>query len=484
VKEDLGLLIPEIALGVSAVAGLLAGSWLPRQRQWLVGVLAAVACLTGVAAAGFAAVQPATTDFEASYDIDVITNATRIIVLSATLLIACLAAGRFSGHRREAEVYVLLQLAALGAIVLAGAGDLLLLFAGYLLASVPGYALAGFAKDAPGTEAAMKYYLMGALLGVFMLAGITLLAGTSGAAGYPALRTALAGLPHGTVTVGVIAVLAGLLFKAGGVPAHFWIPDVTDGSSAPVAAFVTTVPKIGAFAALFRLLTTAIPVAAVDWPLLAAVLAAATMTLGNLAAFFQASPRRLLAYSTVSQAGYLLMALAATRSGLAGRALLYYLAAYAATNIGAFAVVAALPEAKTLDSYRGLARRRPALAAVLLICLLGLIGTPPTAVFIGKLEVFTATVDGGYTWLAALAVANTVASVFYYLRWLIPAFLRPPAAPAILDPAPTEPAASRPDPLRAPGRLAAVTAYTAASASLALGIAAGVVLPLLGGRTL
>jgi NADH-quinone oxidoreductase subunit N len=352
-----------------------------------------------------------------------------------------------------------------------------------------GYALAGFAKDAPGTEAAMKYYLMGALLGVFMLAGITLLAGTSGATGYPALRAALAGAPPGTVTVGVIAVLAGLLFKAGGVPAHFWVPDVTEGSSVPVAAFVTTVPKIGAFAVLFRLLTTAVPVTAVDWPLLAAVLAAATMTLGNLAAFFQTAPRRLLAYSTISQAGYLLMAPAAARSGLAGRAFLYYLAAYAATNIGAFAVVAALPEATTLDSYRGLARRQPALAAALLVCLLGLVGTPPTGVFIGKLEVFTATVDGGYTWLAALAVANTVASLFYYLRWLIPVFLRSPAAPAVPDPAvpdlaASERAASRPDPLRATGRLAVVTACTAATVSLALGIAAGVVLPLLGGRAL
>jgi NADH-quinone oxidoreductase subunit N len=482
VKQDLGLLGPEIALAAGAVVGLLAGSWLPRQRQWLVRALAAAACAAGLAAAGYGAAQPATTDFGASYDIDVVTSTTRIVVLAATLLILCLAAGPFAGHSRETEVYVLLQLAALGTIVLAGAGDLLLLFAGYLLASVPGYTLAGFAKDAPGTEAAMKYYLMGALLGVFMLAGITLLAGVSGTTAYPALRTALTGAPHGTVTVGLIAVLAGLLFKAGGVPAHFWIPDVTEGSSAPVAAFLTTVPKIGAFAALLRLLTTAIPVTAVDWPLLAAVLAAATMTLGNLAAFFQTSPRRLLAYSTISQAGYLLMALAASRSDLASRSLLFYLAAYAATNIGAFAVVTSLPEATTLDSYRGMARRRPGLAAVLLVCLLGLIGTPPTGVFIGKLEVFTATIDGGYTWLAALAVANTVASVFYYLRWLVPTFLRPPAAPAPPIPgqaAPGRAARARPgaDLWRVSRHWPSVAAYTAGAVSVALGVAAGAILP-------
>ena len=470
-NQQLGPLAPEIALAASAVAGLLAGSWLPRHRQWVIRALAAAACLTGLAAAGLAATHPAVTDFGTSYAIDVATNTVRVVVLAATLLVLCMSGDAIGGHRRETEFYVLLQLAALGTIVLAGANDLLLLFAGYLLASVPGYALAGFRKDAPGTEAALKYYLIGALLGVFMLAGITLLDGVGRTTSYPLLHIALARAPHGVVAAGLVAVLAGLLFKAGGVPAHFWVPDVTDGTSAPVAAFVTTVPKIGAFAALLRLLTTAIP-AAVDWPLLLAVLAAATMTLGNLAAFFQTSVKRLLAYSTISQAGYLLMAVAvASRSALATRALLFYLAAYAVTNLGAFAVVAELPHAATLDSYRGLARRHPGLAAVLVICLLGLVGTPPTSVFVGKLEIFTATIDGGYAWLAALAVANTVASLFYYLRWLAPAFLRGPAG-------------TQPDPLHAAGAWAAASAYAAGTISLALGIAAGAVLPLLTGTLL
>jgi NADH-quinone oxidoreductase subunit N len=303
VNEQLGPLTPEIALAVSAVAGLLAGSWLPRARQWVIRVLAAAACLVGLAAAGLAATHAATADFGTSYTIDVATSTVRVVVLAATLLVLCLSADAIGRHPRETEFYVLLQLAALGTIMLAGANDLLLLFAGYLLASIPGYALAGFRKDAPGTEAALKYYLIGALLGVFMLTGITLLDGAGRTTSYPLLHTALAGAPHGVVAAGLIAVLAGLLFKAGGVPAHFWVPDVTEGTSAPVAAFVTTVPKIGAFAALLRLLTTAIPAAAVDWPLLIAILAAATMTMGNFAAFFQTSVKRLLAYSTISQAG-------------------------------------------------------------------------------------------------------------------------------------------------------------------------------------
>ena len=151
-NQNLGPLAPEIALAASAVAGLLAGSWLPRRRQWLIRALAAAACLAGLAAAGLAATQPATTDFGTSYHIDVGTSTVRIVVLAALLLVLGLSAGPIAAHPRETEFYVLLQLAALGTIVLAGADDLLLLFAGYLLASIPGYVLAGFAKDAAGTE--------------------------------------------------------------------------------------------------------------------------------------------------------------------------------------------------------------------------------------------------------------------------------------------------------------------------------------------
>jgi NADH-quinone oxidoreductase subunit N len=472
VNEQLGPLAPELILAVSAVAGLLAGSWLPRRRQWAVRLLAAAACLAALVTTVFTPAGAAATDFGASYAIDTATDAVRVVVAAATLTVICLSGDAMRAHMRETEFYVLLLLAALGTIVLAGANDLLLLFAGYLLASVPGYALAGFRKDAGGTEAALKYYLIGALFGIAMLAGITLLYGAGRGTAYPALPATLARAPHGVVAAGVIAVVAGLLFKAGGVPAHFWIPDVTEGTSAPVAAFVTTVPKIGALAALFRLLAVAIPVTAVNWPMLLAVLAAASMTLGNLAAFFQTSVKRLLAYSTVGQVGYLLMAVTvATASSTALRALLFYLAAYAVTNLAAFAVVAGLPRARTISSYRGLAFRRPGLAAVLVVSLLGLVGTPPTGVFLGKLQIFTAAIDGGYGWLAVLAVANTIASLFYYLRWLAPAFRPRPGGNG-----------AGPGTLETAGRWAPAAAYTAGAASLAVGVAAAVVLPLVTGH--
>ncbi|MDT0613636.1 NADH-quinone oxidoreductase subunit N [Streptomyces lancefieldiae] len=463
-NQNLAALVPELSLLGAAVIGLLTGSWLPRRRQWIVAVLAAAACATGLAATAVTmAADREQAVFAAAFAVDTATGTGRLVVLAGLLLVVGMSVDTVRGHPRETEYWVLLLMTGAGTLALIGANDLLMLFAAYLLAGIPAYALAGFAKDAPGTEAALKYYLMGALLGTTMLAGVALLHGAGHTTHYAELATALPTAPYGLVAVGLVGVLAGLLFKTGAVPAHFWVPDVTDGAPAPVAAYVTTLPKIGGLIAGHRLLHQALADSAVNWPLLIAILAAVTMTLGNLAAFFQTSVKRLLAYSTISQVGYLLMALAVTtRSDLAQKSLLFYLAAYAVTNLGAFAVVTALPHARTLTDYRGLARRRPDLAAVLVVCLLGLVGTPPTGVFLGKLEIFGATVDGGHTWLAALAVANTVASLFYYLRWLGPLF-------TTTDPAPADTHAVL-------GRRPAATAHAAAALSLLLGIAGQAVL--------
>ena len=237
------------------------------------------------------------------------------------------------------------------------------------------------------------------------------------------------------MAVGLVALLAGLAFKAGFVPGHFWVPDAAQGARPGAAALLTTVPKVGGLLAAYRVLD--------GGPERRRGLAAAggacsprlTMTLGNLAAYGQDDARRLLGWSTVSQAGYLLMAVAvAGRSDLALPSLALYLAAYAVTNLGAFAVCAALPGETRLEDYRGLALRSPALALSLLVLLLGLVGTPPTAVFVGKLTVFAAALDGGLGWLVVVAAVNTVASLFYYLRWIGPVFAREGAAQAAAPP--------------------------------------------------
>ena len=463
---DLRRLLPELLLAGTAVLGLLLGSFLPRHRQWVVRTLAAAACVSALVCTVLDWPTEAVPVFSGTYAVDTATAATRMAVLVSVLLVLAMAGPRIAGHARETEFVILLLLGALGAVLLAGANDLLLLAAAYLLASVPLYALVGFAKDSPGTEASLKYYLLGALLGTVMLFGVMILAGVGRGSDYTTLHHTGAMAPSAAAAVGVVAVLAGLLFKAGAVPGHFWVPDVTEGTSPPVGAIVTTIPKIGAVVALYRLV--AVPVAAteLDWSLLVAVLAAATMTIGNLGAFFQTDVRRLLAYSTISQVGYLLMAVAvAERADLALASLLLYVGAYSVTNLGAFAVVCALPQARTLDDFRGLRRHRPWLAVSLVVCLLGLVGTPPTGVFAGKLTVFTATADAGLWWLLVLAAVNTVASVFYYLRWIVPAMRAG-------------------DDLPRPGRTGTLTAYAASAVSIVVGLAAGPVLAVVDGGLL
>ncbi len=461
-------LLPELLLLGGAVGGLVLGLFLPRARQGLVrlvaaGTLVVVIVVSAVMAGGLAGPV-----FSGSYLVDVPLTVARIVVCAATLLVLALPGRDIVGHPRETEFYTLLLLAALGTIALAGAADLLLLVAAYLLASVPLYALAGFAKDAAGTEAALKYYLMGAFLGVTLLIGVTLLYGAGGATGYAELSRSLPGAPRVAVAVGALAVLAGLAFKLGAVPAHFWVPDVTEGASTPVAAFVTTVPKVGAVLAAYRLVGGPLLGAPGNWPLLVAILAAASMTLGNLAAFFQDSVRRLLAYSTISQVGYLLMAVAvAGRVELALPALTLYVAAYAVTNVGAFAVVAAARAGPRLADWQGLGRAQPALAVALVVCLLGLVGTPPTGVFVGKLTIFSAAADGGLGWLVVLAAVNTVASLFYYLRWIAPMFRAAPVRTG-----------GEPSP-RSVG-WAGRTAVAAAVIAVALGIVAGPLLAAVG----
>jgi NADH-quinone oxidoreductase subunit N len=252
------------------------------------------------------------------------------------------------------------------------------------------------------------------------------------------------------------------------VPAHFWVPDAAQGTSGAAAAYLTTVPKVGAVVAVFRLVDRLPGLA--EWGWLVAVLATASMTVGNLAAYTQRDPRRLLGWSTVSQVGYALVpAAVAGRTGLALPSMLVFLAGYAVTNVGAFAVVAALPSRRELASYRGLSRSRPWLAGSLLVVLLGLVGTPPTAIFVGKLTTATAAWDGGFPWLTFVVLGNTLVSLYYYLRWIVAAF-QPEEAVAR-----TATGAFEPVPW------AAVAAVAAAAVSIGVGLGAGAMWPHLAG---
>ena len=463
--SDLGMaplaLLPEILLVTGALVVLVLGSFLARHRQWAARLVALAALLAaGLVACATVFVGAPVTVFSGAVTVDGATAAARVVIAVATGLVIGLGADEIAGDARESESYTLLLLAASGASVLAGASDLLVLAVGFLLTGIPTYALIGLARTRPAAEAALKTYLLGALSGVGLLLGATVLFGLTAATSYAEVGQRLGTAPLSALALGAVAVLAGLLFEAGAVPVHFWVPDAAQGSRIIAAAFVTTVPKVGALVATYRFVAELPGTIAVE--LLVGALAVAGMTLGNLTALGQDDPRRLLGWSTVSQVGYLLVPVAVVGGAeLALPALLYYLAAYSVTNLAAFAVVAAVP-AHRLDDHRGLATSRPWLAAALLVSMLGLLGTPPTAVFVGKLTAATAAWQGGAPWLTVALLVNTVASLAYYLRWIAVACR--PAGPA--EHPPHERAQPRPS--------AAAVAVLAASVSVALGVASGV----------
>ena len=418
-------LLPEAILVAGAVACLLMGSFTPRLKQGRVRLAAAAASLAAAVPAAIALLDEPTAAFSGTFLADGLTGLLRLTVCLGLVVLLGLA-GEVRAHPRESEVAVLMLFGGAGVMLMGGVQDIAVLLVAFFLASIPLYGLVGLSSDGRAPEAAVKTYLVGALCGILMMLGAAILLGLVGDTAYASLARLADPDRAPAAAVGAVALLLiGLLFKAGAVPAHLWVPDATQGSSVTAAAFLTTLPKLGAVAATARLVA-ALP----DqdrWPLLIAVAAAATMTVGNLAALGQSDVRRLLAWSTVSQAGYLLAAAAAVRApgadealglGIGTATVALFLAAYAVTNLGAFAVVAALPDKKAVDDWRGTARAHPVLIAALVVCLLGLVGTPPTAIFVAKLAVLSTTWGAGLAWLAVAVAANTVLSLAYYLRWV------------------------------------------------------------------
>ncbi len=459
--RDLLTLVPEALLFLGAMICLVGGSFTPRTRQWRLRLVAGGAALASLLAALVAWQGEERTAFSGTFTADTSTGAARVIVSGALLLLVAMA-GELRDHPRESEMCSLLLFGGSGALLLAGSTDLALLVVAFLLSSIPLYGLVGIIERPSSAEATLKTYLFGALFGILLMLGAVLLYAVAPGTGYAALSAGLDGAPRAVAAAGGVLVLSGLLFKAGGVPAHFWVPDATEGASVTAAAFLTTVPKVGAVVAVTRLV--AVLPGDLRWAVVLGVLAVASMTVANLAALAQTDVRRLLGWSTVSQVGYLLAAAAVVeRTDLGQPALLFFLAGYALTNLAAFAAVAAEPSRHTLDDWAGAAAARPWLVVALVVALLGLVGTPPTAVFVGKLATLAATWDAGLAWLAVALALNTVASLFYYLRWIR----------AALRPSPDRPEAGDGSEPSGGGRGAVVVAATAAAGAVVLGLVSG-----------
>jgi NADH-quinone oxidoreductase subunit N len=420
----IGDLAPELSVLLTAVAVLLAAMALPqRLHGWC-----AVVAIAGLAvAAGFTVAQWDATrmTFSGTFALDRATGWARLLILAMTAGVAALSPAWFATDRRHGEYYAVLLFSALGALAMAGAADLMQLVMGVLLSSVPGYVLAAYHRDwVISLEAGMKYFLVGALANALLVTGVILVMGMAGSSDYAVLAGQVPGDP--LTATGAALILVGLLFKLGAVPAHAWMPDVAEGAPVPSAAFLTIVPKIAAAVALFRIVSL-VPEETFPLRLLVAIAAAATMTLGNLAALWQTDLRRLLGWSSVSQSGYALMAVAvAGAAETALQALVAFVGVYALANLLAFAVIAHLRGRTALEDVAGLLRARPVAAIALTLALLSFVGIPPLPGFLGKFALFEATLDGGLSWLAVLAVANTVVSLFYYLRVIGPAALSRP----------------------------------------------------------
>ena len=336
------------------------------------------------------------------------------------------------------EYYALLMISVSGIVLMASANNLILVFIALEILSIPLYVLSGFAwPDTQSEEAAMKYFLLGAFASGFLLFGIALVYGATGTTDLAVLSQNPARSP--LLLIGAGLLLVGLGFKVAVVPFHMWTPDVYEGSPTPVTGFMSVGAKVAGFAALVRVFTLAFGPLQADWVLVVAFIAALTMILGNVVAIMQNNVKRMLGYSSIAHAGYILMGVAAAGMGdpvareLGVAGAMFYLLAYAFTNLGAFAVMAMLApkdgkavEDQSFSAYRGLARRNLPAAVAMAFFMLSLTGIPLTGGFVGKYYLFWATIEADLSWLALVGVLTTVVSAFYYLRLVVEMFMREP----------------------------------------------------------
>ena len=426
---------PLTFLTIWACALLLIDLFVPKERKGITALLAALglAFTLGFTLAQIGMQQSGLQDMVVADGFSTFVNA---LLLVSGLLGVALAYGYVKRMGLErGEYYTLLLFSVTGMMLMAQAADLIVVFLALELLSIPLYVLAAFARPkVESEEAGIKYFLLGAFATGFVVYGTALIFGASGSTN---LITIVGAASGGTanlllLAIGSALILVGLGFKIAVVPFHMWTPDVYQGAPSAVTAFMSSGAKIAGFAALLRVFATAFPSIASDMTGIFWALAALTMILGNVIAISQTNIKRLLAYSSIAHAGYILMAFVpygnpdvAPVSIAAG---LFYLVAYALTNFGAWGVVIAL-EKQTgrgleLNDYAGLARKHPALAAAMTVFMLSLIGLPPTLGLVGKFYLFRAVIAGGFTGLAIIGVLTSLISAYYYLRVVVIMYMR------------------------------------------------------------
>jgi NADH-quinone oxidoreductase subunit N len=367
-----------------------------------------------------------------TYAIDGFATVFKLLLELGALISTLIVAAYFKGHSQVAQAPVAIVFSTLGGIALVSSLDLGLIVLSLQLLSIASYLLVGLVRsNKEANEATLKYFIYAATALAVMAYGLTFLYGLTGSLDLRAIGKALVGADRIWVAVGLGLVLVGYAFEITMVPLHFWAPDVYQGATAPITGFLSVVPKIAGFAGLLRFILLAFPGGLANWPLVIAAIAVLTMTLGNLVALRQDRLKRLLAYSSIAQAGYVLIAVAvADRVDSALAASGYYLATYLFMNLGAFLVVAQIERATGSDTFKaasGLSQWAPGSAAVLALSLLSLAGIPPLAGFAGKVFLLKATLQGGLGWLAAIAVVNMALGLYYYVIVIAEMYLKPPS---------------------------------------------------------
>ncbi|MEE8448878.1 MAG: NADH-quinone oxidoreductase subunit N [Thermodesulfobacteriota bacterium] len=431
--------LPELILAGFALVLLLAGLFIgDKQRQRLAGLawvglaIALVSLIPDFPGQGQSL-------FRGMIVFDTFAIFFKVFAIGVTAFVILFTCRSLEIKRHVSEFFALLLVSALGMSLMASAVDLLMMYIALEMVSIPCYVLAGYHKGSSrSAEAALKYVIYGGVSSGIMLFGMSLLFGLTGHTNLFAINQYLADHPVYLLPLllAILFILAGLGYKIAAVPFHFWCPDVYEGAPTPVAAFLSVGPKAAGFALMIRFFYVTLVsadgqlasvVAGLNWPMILAVIAAVSMSLGNLAALAQRNVKRLLAYSGIAHAGYILMGLAVVNhDGLT--ASLFYLLVYLFMNLGAFLVVIYLSQllgSEDIEDYRGLVWRSPVLAIAMGIFLLSLIGIPPLAGFIAKFYIFAAVIDAEMYWLAVIGLVNSTIAVYYYAKILRAMFLSP-----------------------------------------------------------
>ena len=429
---DILRILPEVILTLTGVAVmLLEASWPTGRSRRTLGWVAAAGTMLALWASLGQLALPMGTGFYDTIETSAFTIFFHALICGLVLVVLLLSLDTLPEDcHHQGEFYALIVFGAVGMCLLTGAVELLLVFVALEISSISTYILTGYRKEtARGPEAAIKYFLLGSFATAFLLYGIALIFGATGTTQiYEIARLAPMAQNQSLVLAGMGLMLVGILFKVSAAPFHVWTPDVYEGAPLPVLALLSTAPKAAAFAVLLRVLYEMLPTLRPVWSPLLWVVAVLSMTVGNLAALRQQNVKRMLAYSSIAHAGYLLAAFAGLgNSGIAAAS--FYTAAYVAMNVGIFAVISVVSgydeRLPLIADYRGLLYRSPLVGSLLIFFLASLVGIPFTGGFLGKLTSFSVAMEGGAVWLVIIGLLNSGLAAAYYLRLGLAAAQRP-----------------------------------------------------------